>query len=472
MIDVIIIGAGVIGASIARALSKYKLKVVVLEKNNDVGDETSKANSAIVHSGYDPHVGTLKAFHNVRGNQMFKNLCEELDVDFKQIGSLTIATTLEEVETLEKLRENGLKNGVETEIIDKQRLLEIEPFATKKAIKALYAKTCGIVNPFELTVALMENAIDNGVTLKLNEKVINIIKNDTFTVITNENTYESKIVINCAGVNSDEISNMICDEKEQILPRKGEYYVLDHFLDKYVTHTLFSPPSDKGKGILISPTTSGNYLIGPSSEFTLDKDDKDTDKATLNNVIKEAYRLVDNIPFEHVIRQFSGVRSYHKQNDFIIKTKDNFINLIGIQSPGLASSPSIALSVSEMVGKIIKLEEKETYIKRRKVIRFNKLSIEEKNNLIKQDKNYGIIVCRCEKITLGEIIDCIKRSCGAKTVQGVKKRCRPGFGKCQGGFCEPLVVKALADNLNIDMLDVLYGNKNTNVFSLETKVNK
>lgn len=470
--DVIIIGAGVIGANIARLLSKYKLNVLVLEKNQDVGDETSCANSAIVHSGYDPHIGSLKAKLNVLGNQMFPALCEELDVEFQKIGSLTVSTSEEENILLEKLCENGKENGVDVKIIDKEELFRIEPFVTKKALKALYAIDAGIVNPFELVVALMENAIDNGVQLHLNEKVLNIEHKEKYYVYTSNGEYEAKIVVNAAGVFSDEINNYVCNKKEKVIARKGEYYVLDHFSAPYVSHTLFSLPSEKGKGILVSPTTHGNYLVGPSSEFTLSKDDKDVDKLTLDNVIKEAYRLVDYIPMDKVIREFSGLRAYHESNDFVINMpKRGFINLVGIQSPGLASSPAIALETLDYIKEVIHLELKDDFNPyRRKQYRVNKMSPEERNKLIKRDNTFGKIICRCEQITLGEVIDCIHRSCGATTVKGVKKRCRPGFGKCQGGFCESLVIDILSKELGKSPLDIDMSNKGSYIFESETKV--
>lgn len=475
MFDVIIIGAGVIGASIARELSKYKINTLVIEKNSDVGDETSSANSAIVHSGYDPHPGTLKAELNVKGNKMFDEVCKDLDVEFDRIGSITIATTEEEVETLKELAKWGEANGAPVELITKEKLWEIEPYATKKALSALLAPTAGIINPFELVVALMENAMDNGVKLHLDEKVTNIIKDeDCYLVETDKEKYLAKVVINAAGTYSDVISNMVLAEKEEVLPRKGEYYVLEHFaneFDKYVTHTLFAPPSSKGKGILVSPTTHGNFLIGPSSEFTSDKEEKSTDKMTLDMVLKEAYRVVDDVPMKHLIREFSGVRAYHKSGDFVINMKEKgFINLLGIQSPGLASSPAIALKAMEYVKECLTLEENPSFNPKRKPLyRLNKLTPEERNELIKQNPEFGQIICRCEKVSLAEIKDAIHRNCGATTIKGVKKRVRPGFGKCQGGFCEPLVNRILAEELGKDQLDINYSNPGSYILDHKMK---
>lgn len=468
MYDVIIIGAGVVGSFVARTLSKYDLNVLVIEKNNDVGDETSMANSAIVHSGYDPHVGTLKAKLNVLGNKMFDQVCEELDVSMQKIGSITIAINENQIDQLYELLENGKQNGVDVRILEKDELFEMEPFATKKAIKALLAKDAGIINPFELVVALMENAMDNGVKLHLNEKVIDIKKANNYLVQTDKDTYETKVVINAAGVYSDEINNMIMNKKEQILPRRGQYYVLDHFSSPYVTHTLFSLPTERGKGVLVSPTTSGNYLVGPSSDFIDDKEDKDTTSDVLASVISQAYDLVDYLPMKEQIREFSGIRAYHQSGDFVINEKDGFINLLGIQSPGLASSPAIALEALELVKKNLTLKEKNNYNPlRRKVIRPNKLSNEERNQLIKDNPDYGLIVCHCEKVSLGEIKDAIHRNAGAHTIKGVKKRVRAGFGRCQGGYCQAVVADILAKELKIKFNDVLFSNNGSNILDEE-----
>lgn len=469
MTDIIIIGAGVIGAMIARTLSKYQLDILVLEKENDVGNGASSANSAIIHSGYDPEPGSLKAILNVRGNYLFDQVAEELDVEFSRIGSITLANTKEEVEILQTLKNRALLNNVDVKILDHDELKKIEPSITDKVVKGLLAPTCGIVNPFELVVAAMENAMDNGTSLHLCEEVISIEKKTNYYLVnTNKASYESKYVINCAGVYSDKINEMVNPKTFSINPRRGEYYVLDHFDNNYVKHVLFNVPSSKGKGVLVSPTTHYNYLVGPSSEYIYNKEDVSTDKETLDNVKTNAYSLVDNLRLDKQIRIFSGIRAVSDTNDFIIEeTKPGFINVAGIQSPGLASSPAIA----EMVEKMIKDKTlKENYcMYRRKLPRLNKLSYEERIKKCNENPLYGNIICRCEKISEGEIVDAIKRNCGAKTIKGVKKRVRPGFGKCQGGFCEASVLKILSRELGVDMTDIVYGKNQAYILKERTK---
>ena len=469
MYDVIIVGAGVNGCFIARTLAKYQLKILVIEKESDVGDATSAANSAIVHSGYDPHPGTLKAELNVLGNKMYPEICKELDVSFKMNGSLTISTNPEEDEKLDELLELGKANGADVRIIGQEELFKLEPFVTKKALRALYAPTAGIINPFELCVALMENAMDNGVELHLNEKVLSV--SDEYVVKTDKGEYQAKIVINCAGLYGDEVSNTILEDKIKLVPRKGEYYLLDHFTEPYVTHTLFSVPSSKGKGVLVAPTTSSNYLVGPSSNFIDDKDDVSTNNDILSDVVKEAYRIVDNIPMQYVITEFAGLRAYHESNDFVInEKKKGFINVIGMQSPGLASAPATALKVVKMVGADIELKENPNFNPiRRPYIRLKYKSDEEKNELIKQNPLLGKIICRCEEVSEGEIIDAIHRNCGARTVKGLKKRLRTGFGKCQGGFCQSLILKILARELKCDMKDITLKGEKSYILLKETK---
>ena len=474
--DVIIVGGGVIGCAIARELSKYKLRTVLLEKNNDVCNETSAANSAIVHSGYDPLPNSLKAQMNVLGNSMYPQMCKELDVPFIQNGSLTIATTDDEMNTLLSLQKRANENKVETKILSSEEVLKLEPQLNKDIKGALFAPTCGIVNPFELTVALMENAMDNGVELLLNHEVNNIKINENSVSVfcKNDKELECKVLINAAGLFADDINAFVDKDSFTITPRKGQYFVLDHFDLNFVKHTLFMVPSDKGKGVLVTPTTSGNYLIGPSSDFVDDKQDLSTTKDILDSVRSQASRIIENIPYANLIRQYSGLRAVSSTGDFIIehsKVSKNLINVAGIQSPGLASCPAIALKVVELLKECMPLNANEEFNPiRRKVYRLKEMSLEDKNKLISENPQFGHIVCRCEKISEGEIVDCIHRNCGATTVKGVKKRCRPGFGKCQGAMCEASVIKILARELKKDESEILYSENDSNILKCETKV--
>lgn len=470
MYDVLIIGAGVTGCFIARELSKYNLNVLVVEKNNDVGNETTSANSAIVHSGYDPLPGSLKAKLNVEGNAMFDKVCEELDVSFKRIGSITVALDKNEVETLKSLQERAKQNGVETILLSKEELLEKEPMLSSGVVAGLLAPTAGIIDPFNLSVHLMENAIDNGVKLILEEEVTKITKeNDIFIV---NDKYQAKIVINATGVMGDLVNELVNDKTFDIMPRKGQYYVFDHFKRPFVNHTLFMVPSEKGKGVLISPTTSGNYLVGPSANLVA-RDEKSTDKVTLNKVKQQANYMIENIPYYETIRTFAGLRATPSTHDFIIEESntENFINVVGIESPGLASSPAIAkMVVEDILAKKIDLVKKDSfnpYVK--KYVKLKNMSIEERQNYFKLNKDYGTIVCKCEQVSKGEIIDCLNRSCPPRSIKGLKRRLRVGFGKCQGGMCQSVALEILADFYKVDKKDIPYDNKNAFILLKKTK---
>ena len=470
MYDVLIIGAGVTGCFIARELSRYNLNVLVLEKNNDVGNETTSANSAIVHSGYDPLPGSLKAKLNVEGNAMFDKVCEELDVKFKRIGSITVALDEKEVETLKSLQERAKQNGVETILLYKDELLEKEPKLSSNVVGGLLAPTAGIIDPFNLCVHLMENAIDNGVTLKLEEEVTSIKKENGIFIVNDK--YEAKLVINATGVMGDLVNELINDKTFDIMPRKGQYYVFDHFKYPFVNHTLFMVPSEKGKGVLISPTTSGNYLVGPSANLVA-RDEKSTDKATLNNVKQQANYMIDNIPYYETIRTFAGLRATPSTHDFIIEESEteNFINVVGIESPGLASSPAIAkMVVNDIVAKKFDLQEKDNfnpYVK--KYVKLKDLSIEDRQTYFKENKDYGTIVCKCEQVSKGEIIDCLNRSCPPRSIKGLKRRLRVGFGKCQGGMCQSVALEILANFYKVDKKDIPYDNKKAFILLKKTK---
>ncbi|GAA0855701.1 NAD(P)/FAD-dependent oxidoreductase [Clostridium baratii] len=461
MYDVAIIGAGVIGASIFRELTKYDLKVTVLEKENDVSMGTSKANSAIVHAGYDPKVGTLMAKYNVKGNEMFEDLCKELSVPFKRNGSLIIAFSEEDMETVKNLYENGNKIGVKgLQILSKEEVLEKEPNLSHDIVGALYAPTGGIVGPYEYTIALMENAVSNGGELKLRSEVKNIEKeNDIFKITTTDGkVIEAKYVINAAGVHADEIHNLIAKESFKIIPRKGEYFVMDKTQGKLVSSTIFQCPSKLGKGILVTPTVHGNLLVGPDAQDIEDKEDKSTAAERLDYIRETSKRTTNKVNFRESIRNFAGLRATPDRGDFIVEEAEdvkNFIDVAGIKSPGLSSAPAIAEDVVKILnGCGLELKENKNFNPRREEIVFMELSPEEKAEVIKKDPRYGKIICRCESITEGEIVNAIHRSFGNITLDGVKRRCRPGMGRCQGGFCGPKVQEIIARELNIPMEDI------------------
>lgn len=470
MHDIIIIGAGVTGCFIARELSRYKLNVLVIEKNNDVGNETTSANSAIVHSGYDPLPGSLKAKLNVEGNKMFDKVCEELDVSFKRIGSITLALSENEMETLKQLQVRATQNGVETILLNKEEVLAKEPNITDEVVGGLLAPSAGIIDPFNLSVHLMENAIDNGVTLLLSEEVTSIKKENGIFVVNGK--YQAKVVINATGVMGDLVNELVNDKTFDIMPRKGQYYVFDHFNYPFVNHTLFMVPSDKGKGVLVSPTTSGNYLVGPSANLVA-RDEKTTDKKTLNDVKRQANLILKNIPYHETIRTFSGLRATPSTHDFIIEESEteNFVNVVGIESPGLASSPAIAkMVIEQIIAKKFELIEKENYNPRvRKYVKLKPLSIEEKQKYYKENSDYGKIVCKCEQVSKGEIIDCLNRSCPPRSIKGLKRRLRVGFGKCQGGMCQSDALKIMAEFYNVDPSQIPYDNPKAFILLRKTK---
>ncbi len=452
--DVLIIGAGVTGTMIARELSKYLLDVVILDKNNDAGDATSSANSAIVHSGYDPEPGSLKAKFNVLGNAKYPELVKQLDVPFEQCGSLTIATEDEQLEVLKELAERSKLNGVEVKLLSKEEVLKMEPNLNPETKGALFAPTAGIIDPFNLVVHAMENAIDNGVKFLRSQEVLDIKKDgEVYKVKTNKEELFAKVVINAAGVKSDKIAAMVEPIDWAITPRKGEYYVLDHYAEGLVRHTIFPLPSKKGKGVLVSQTTSGNYIVGPSSELA-DPDDVSTDTPTLSNIRKAATIMVPAIPFRETIRVFAGERATCTRHDFIIeyaKCDNHFINVAGIESPGLASSPAIAeYVVNELVKPVLTLKSNPKFNPCIKPYhRMHYLSQEEQDKIIKENPEYGMMICNCEHISLGEINDALSRSCPPVSIKGVKRRTRAGYGKCQGGFCQPKVLMILAKHYGV-----------------------
>lgn len=460
MYDVIIIGGGVSGAASARELSRYKVNACVLEKEDDVCCGTSKANSAIVHAGYDAANGSLMAKLNVRGNEMMEELSKELDFPFKRNGSLVICRAEEDMPNLQALYERGVKNGVkDLRIISKEEVLEMEPNITEQVVAALYAPTGGIVCPFNLNIALAENANVNGVEFKFNTEVLDIKKvDDHFEIHTNNGVIETKYVVNAAGVYADKFHNMVSEKKIHITPRRGDYCLLDKTAGGHVSKTIFALPGKYGKGILVAPTVHGNLLVGPTAIDIEDKEGVNTTAEGLNEVITKASENVKNIPMRQVITSFAGLRAHEDNHEFVIGELEDckgFIDCAGIESPGLTSAPAIGEMVANILKDLMGLEEKEDFVATRKgVLNPEHLTTEERKALIKENPAYGNIICRCEMITEGEIVDAIRRPLGARSLDAVKRRTRAGMGRCQAGFCSPRTMEILARELGVDMSEI------------------
>ncbi len=454
MYDVVVVGAGVIGAMIARTLAKYHLKICILEKENDVAMGATKANSAIVHAGFDAKPGSLKAQLNVKGSQMMEAVCAELGVKYKKNGSLVIGFNEEDRQTIDSLLERGVSNGVEgLTVLQKDALKALEPSLSDEVVCALHAPTGAIVCPYELTVSAIGNAMDNGAELKCNFAVCSIEKTpEGYQVSSATESVNARYVINCAGLYSDKIANLIGDYSFTVHPRRGEYLLLDKTCGQIVSHTIFRTPSKMGKGILISPTVDGNLLLGPTSVDMEDKEDKNTTAAGLAEVIEKAKEDIPNVPVGNTITSFCGLRAVGSTGDFIITAPEKgFINVAGIESPGLSASPAIAEYVVDMLKEQgLQPAENENYNPIRKPMSFfREASMETKNEIIKQDPAYGKIICRCEGVTEGEILEAIRRNPKARDLDGVKRRTRAQMGRCQGGFCSPYITELLAKELGI-----------------------
>ena len=470
MTDVLIIGGGICGSAIARELSRYKINITVLEKGIDVSSGTSKANSGIVHAGFDAEPGTLKGKLNAKSNAMFDTLAKELDFSFRRSGALVLCFDDKDIPKLEDLKARGEKNGVKgLTIISRDELLNLEPNISDDAVAALYAPSSGIVCPYEMTIAFAENAVQNGAKFIFNEKVISVSKSgEIFTVKTQSGKeYTSKILINAAGLYADEINNMLSGHKLKIQPRKGEYSLFDKAVFGFVNHTIFQLPTKLGKGVLVTPTVEGNMLIGPNAEDVDYKTYVSTTEEGNKEIFEKAELSVKNIPYKQVIKSFSGLRAHESSNDFIIGEADdceNFINVAGIESPGLSSAPAIALMVVDIIKQKHCLAQKDDFNPcRRPVIRFRDLDNESRDRVIKENPAYGRIVCRCETVTEGEILDAIHRPLGATTVDGIKRRTRAGLGRCQSGFCSPRIVEILARELGVDITEVTSSVKGSNI---------
>ena len=474
MYDVAIIGAGVIGSAIARELSRYQIHACVIEREEDVCCGTSKANSAIIHAGFDATPGTLKARLNVRGNEMMDTIAKELDVPFIRNGSLVVCTKDQDRSGLNQLMEKGIANHVPgLRILECDELIQMEPNLSDGVTCALYAPTGGIVCPFHLTMAFAENAYDNGVSFYLNTEVTGITRSeDGYCIKVNRkegvcsgtpldpgtHTIEAKAVVNAAGVYSDVMNNMVSGQKLSITARKGEYMLLDKSAGAHVSHTVFQLPGKMGKGVLVTPTVHGNLLVGPTATDIDDKEGVNTTADGLDYLGKTAALSVKDLPLRQVITSFAGLRAHETQNDFIIgelADAPGFFNAAGIESPGLSSAPAIGEMVAGMIAEKYALEKNPDFCATRKgILRPETFSLEERNALIQKQPAYGNIICRCEMITEGEIIDAIHRSLGARSLDAVKRRTRAGMGRCQAGFCSPRTMEILEREVPMSMFEI------------------
>ena len=473
MYDVAIIGCGVVGAAAAFELSRYRLNVVVLEKENDVAMGSSRANSAIIHAGYDPKPGTLMARLNVEGCAMAEKLCRDLSVPYKKIGSLVLAFSDEEMETVRALYDRGVQNGVpDMKVLSREEVLEMEPQVSEKVTGALYAPSAGIVGPWEYTLAFAETAAVNGVKICRSCGVEGIgNEGDHYRLRTAKGDVEARYVVNVAGVESERIHCMVADKTFETRPSRGEYYLMDKCESARARHVLFQCPSAAGKGVLVSPTVGGNLIVGPNAESVPDETYVDNTAKGMAFVKAAAAKTIPGIDYRNSIRNFAGVRANTDKDEFMIGVAaERFVDLAGIKSPGLTSAPAIAKECARLLEECgLKLERNEKAVTTRKKVVFKELSEEEKKEKIKENPLYGRVICRCETITEGEIVEAIHSPIPPVSVDGVKRRAGSGMGRCQGGFCGPRVVEILSRELGISPLDVLQDGEGSRILMSETK---
>lgn len=467
--DAAIIGGGVIGCAVARELARYELKVCLIEREEDVCSKTSKANSAIVHAGYDASPGSLKAKFNLEGSLMMEDLSKELDFSFQRNGSLVLCLSEEDVPALHALYEKGRKNGVPgLTILSGDQVRTMEPHVTDQVAAALYAPTGGIVCPFGLTIALAENACDNGVEFFFNTEVRELEKTSGgYDLITSEGVFHTSSVINAAGVYADRFHNMVSEKKLTIIPRKGDYLLLDKEAGTHVSHTIFQLPGAMGKGVLVTPTVHGNLLAGPTASDVEDKENVKTTAKELDEIMEKAAWGVKDLPFRKVITSFSGLRAHETGGDFVIgevSDAPGFYDAAGIESPGLTSAPAIGVYLAGLVAKKAAAGKKADFKETRKgLIDPRSLTFEERARLIEEDPRYGTIICRCEEVSEGEIVASVNRTLGAVSLDGVKRRVRAGMGRCQAGFCAPKTMEILARETGRNMEEICKNRPGSNL---------
>ena len=475
MYDVVIIGCGVVGASAAYELARYKLRVAVLEAAADIAAGTTKANSAIIHAGYDPEPGTLMARLNVEGNRLTGEICEKLQVPFKRVGSLVAAFTPEQLPTLQALYDRGCKNGVPgLRLLSGEEARAMEPGLSEEVCGALLAPSAGIIDPWGFAIAMAETAVRGGVELRRDCPVTGI--EDTgagFVLHTPAGDVAARFVLNAAGVDADRVHEMLEPNDWHTLPSRGEYYLLDKSEHDRVSRVIFQCPGPEGKGVLVAPTIHGNLICGPNAEAVEDRLDLGNTAAGMAEVRAKASRSVPGVEWRQNIRNFAGLRANTTRSDFIIeesKAHPGFIDLAGIKSPGLSSAPAIAKMAAEMLAADgLALEPDPDFVDKREHIVFKNLSAKEKNELIRKDPRYGRVVCRCETITEGEIVAALHSPIPPRSINGVKRRCNAGMGRCQGGFCGPRVQEIIARELGIDQAEVLLEQAGSTILTGRTK---
>lgn len=469
MYDIAIIGGGVVGCAIARELSKYKLKLCLLERGEDVALGASKGNSGIVHGGYAAKYGTLKGRLCVKGNELFEKLNEELSFGYRRPGALVVGFDEQDEKTIKGLYENGIKIGCDDlEIIAADRIREIEPYINEQVRVALYAKSVGVTSPYEMTIALAENAIENGLDLKLSREVKAIEKSSQgFIIHTEEEQVESRYVINAAGLYSDRVAKMVGADNFSIIPRRGQYVLLGKDQRHLANTVIFQCPTKKGKGILVTTTYHGNLMIGPNAEEEGDREDVGTTLESLQEVIETARKSIKDFNIKRALTTFAGIRATSNTDDFIIEESPvkGFINVAGIDSPGLTSSPAIAEMVVDILLDIgLQLEKKHNFNPyRRAIIASKEADFQGKIDHEDPSKN---IICRCEQVTEQEIVDCLHRGIEVTTIDAVKRRTRAGMGTCQGGFCRERVRKLIARETGLSQEQV--ADRGTN-YSIQTQ---
>ena len=475
MYDAVIIGGGAVGCAVAQYLSCYRLSICLVERGEDVCVGTSKANSAICHAGFDAPVGSAKARFNVEGSRMMEGLSQELDFPYRRCGSLVLCFDEAELPHLRELLERGVQNGVEgLEILDRAALRALEPAVSDKAVAALWAPTGAVLCPFGMTIALAENAAANGCAFRFNTEVARIERRDGFFRLhTGGDCIDTRVVISAAGVYGDALHNQLCADKLTIVPRRGEYCLLDRTCGQLVQHTIFQLPSAMGKGVLVTPTVHGNLLVGPTAVDQPDKDRTATTAEGLRSVAETAAKSVENLPMRDVITSFAGLRAHLSgpEDDFIVgESTDGFFEAVGIESPGLSSAPAIGRYLAELAAAKLHAAEKEDFIaQRRDMPHPREMDFASRQDLIARDPAYGQVICRCEGVTEGEIRDAIRRVPGARSLDGVKRRVRAGMGRCQGGFCGPKVMELLSRELHVPITALTKGGGESRLLAGRTK---